>query len=80
MQAALRGITLEELRLEPKLPADAGRPKADNSVLSGPVYRVRVTHRNDRRSHASMEALIRIQAGISPPFRILWRRLDPVGQ
>jgi general secretion pathway protein K len=80
VSAALEGTTLEEieLRLEEQEAAselssgvtEPGRPIS----RGGPLYRVRVSRGGRGEAPMSMEALVRLEAGASPPFRVLWRR------
>jgi general secretion pathway protein K len=77
--AALDGITLEEaeLRLDEQRAAEelipGGQPVRPLS-RGGPLYRIRVSRGGDMGPFLSMEALVNIEPGSSPPFRIRWRR------
>lgn len=68
-----------------RTPVEVGDSDGNAVDRGGPLYRVRVTHLVD--SHLvdngpglTMEALIRIEAGRSPPFHVLWRRFGLVAE
>lgn len=79
VRAALEGLTLEEVE------ARIEEEEAQEEVLSnleggvrplnrgGPLYRVRIGRREEGRVTRGMEALVRLEAGRTPPYRVLWR-------
>jgi general secretion pathway protein K len=75
--AALRGLSLEDAqrvvdeRNAPVLPG-AEQPTAVNR--GGPLYRIRVGMADEGRVGRSMEALVQLQPGQTPPFEVRWRR------
>lgn len=56
------------------VPARDDNSDAHTVDRGGPIYRVRVTQVVDKTPGLSMEALVRIEAGRSPPFGVLRRR------
>ncbi|WP_089728169.1 general secretion pathway protein GspK [Candidatus Thiosymbion oneisti] len=68
-----------------KVPAGAGDSDGNAVDRGGPLYRMRVTHLVDTHlvdngPGLTMETLIRIEKGRSPPFRVLWRRFGLVAE
>lgn len=63
-------VLIESARggLEPEVPAGANDSGANTIDRGGSLYRVRVIHSADNGPGMSMEALVRIEAGGSPPF------------
>ncbi len=74
VQAALQGISLDEMqdRLDTETAVLQETPTPQGR--GGPLYRIQVRWRAPGGTFRSMESLVRIQQGISPPVEILWRR------
>jgi len=79
VRAAVEGTTVTEV--ERRLEQDAGLDLIPGAALSnrgGPLYRIRVSRAAaGERGAPSMEALVRVEPGLTPPFRVLWRNLAP---
>ena len=77
VQAALRGITLDEAELKQAekeaLTGDAGTESASIS-RGGPYYRIRVTQLVEDGRGPTMEALVNVGIGGNRPFEVLWKR------
>lgn len=75
VQAALRGITLEEVEQEQDEQEDADdatdAPRIDRG---GPLYRIRIARVVAGTPGLGMEALVRIQETRRPPVEVVWRR------
>ena len=75
--AALQGLSLEDAqrfvdeRNAPVLPG-AEQPTAINR--GGPLYRIRVGMVDNDGVGQTMEALVQLQSGQTPPFEVRWRR------
>lgn len=83
VQAALRGTTLEEAVLaqeERDALLEAGFQEATSFSRGGPLYRIRVTRLVVDNPGMSMEALVLIEQGKTPPFSVLWRRFGLAAQ
>lgn len=80
VRAALEGISLEELEQRIEEDAAIADPAGAAGVnRGGPLYRVRVSLLGaPGAATPSMEALVRIEPGLFPPFRVLWRNFAPV--
>lgn len=83
VQAALQGISVEEVQLQQQQqqgqkPAARAVPGVASPVVpvnrGGPLYRIRVSRNAADAPAMAMEALVSIQPGQTPPFRIRWRR------
>lgn len=77
--AALDGTTLEEeqLRREEQRTTEeltSGGEAIRPISRGGPFYRIRVSRGGDVGPVLAMEALVKIEPGSAPPFRIRWRR------
>ncbi len=75
--AAMQGISLDDARLvveERNQPVTPDAQQARVVQRGGPLYRIRVEWMRGARASRSMEALIELQAGASPPFETRWRR------
>jgi hypothetical protein len=83
-EAALQGVSLEEAELEraelDALAESAGAGETPAVSRGGPLYRIRVTLVLGDEAGLSMEALVRIRQGGSPPFATLWRRFGLAAQ
>lgn len=81
VQAAVQGISFADAELvqqEAQAVAKSGVPGAVAISRGGPLYRVRVTRMVEDQPGLSMEALLRVEQGRTPPFFILWRRFGLV--
>lgn len=80
VRAALEGISLEEI--ERRIEADAASgavAQAPGVNRGGPLYRIRVSLSGPAGAATpSMEALVRVEPGLLPPFRVLWRNFAPI--
>jgi len=76
VQAALEGITLEEMeqRLEEEANADIVGDELLPLNRGGPLYRIRVTGKTADGARRNMEALVKIQRNARPPVTFMWRR------
>lgn len=77
VRAALRGITLEEAMEGSDARAVQGLAESEQTgpfLRGGPLYRVRVSWLGHGQARQTMEALLRLERGASPPYRLLWRR------
>ena len=76
--AAAQGISLEDARLvvdERGDPVVPGAQQARVTNRGGPLYRVRVSMpRNGGSAGRTMEALLLLRNGETPPYEIRWRR------
>jgi general secretion pathway protein K len=77
VQAALQGISLEEVqdRLGTETGVLEGKPLPKGR--GGPLYRVQVRSEAPGGTFRAMEALVRVQQGATPPVEILWRNDTP---
>ncbi|MCU0832878.1 MAG: type II secretion system protein GspK [Chromatiaceae bacterium] len=80
VRAALEGISLEEVaqRIAEELASGSlVEPAAVNR--GGPLYRIRVSRAGAPDAPTpTMEALVRVELGSFPPFRVLWRNFAPM--
>lgn len=80
VRAALEGISLEEMaqRIAEEV---ASRSPVEPAAVNrgGPLYRIRVSLAGTPDAATpSMEALVRAEPGLLPPFRVLWRNFAPI--
>lgn len=77
VQAALQGISLEEV--QDRLETEAGTlgEKPSPKGRGGPLYRIQVRWEAPGDTFRAMEALVRIQQDSHPPVEILWRNYTP---
>ena len=75
--AALQGLSLEDAQRyveERAAPVVPGAEQAAPVDRGGPLYRIRVTLADEAGAGRSMEALVEVQRGRTPPFEVRWRR------
>jgi general secretion pathway protein K len=82
VRAALQGITLEEAELaqqEQEALTESGFAAPGAANRGGPLYRLRITRMVEGAPGQSMEALINVERGGTPPYSLLWRRFGLTG-
>lgn len=80
VRAALEGISLEEIERRIEADTASGALAQTPGVnRGGPLYRIRVSLSGSAGAATpSMEALVRVEPGLMPPFRVLWRNFAPI--
>lgn len=75
--AALQGIPLDQAAIQLKQRDESALAGAPGTVAvnrGGPLYRIQVKEQGGTRTARTMEALVEIVPGQTPPFRLRWRR------
>jgi len=80
--AAIQGISLEDAQSVIDARKAVSPDDQQNTVLQrgGPLYRIRVASVQGAQLRMSMEALLELRPGGSPPFDIQWRRFGVAHQ
>ncbi|MGB5832009.1 MAG: type II secretion system protein GspK [Thiohalocapsa sp.] len=81
--AALQGLSLEDAQRfveERNAPVVPGAERAGAVDRGGPLYRIRVALEGQGGVGRLMEALVRLERGLVPPFEVQWRRYGLIQQ